>query len=158
MSLWERTRLPLQATVLRMLNLPRRGAGADGGSLLQQLGAQGCVKGSSRQEQELWFWLAFAVWDHQGNMGNSEKRVLSICVSISSVICPAETGSGPAARMQLLVPVGCRSWSSGSAACGQELRLQGLRAQPPGMPRSIRSLSNFQSISYIEGHFQKTSL
>jgi len=69
-------------TVLRMLNLPRRGAGAAGG---EQPAAQDCAEGSSTQEQELSPWLAFAVWDHQGNAGINENRVLGVCVSVSSL-------------------------------------------------------------------------
>lgn len=60
----------------------------------------------------------------------------------SASACPSAASHLPckqAAWMLLLVPVGCESWSHSSAACRQELRPQGLGAQPPWTQSSIRS-------------------
>lgn len=78
------------------------------------------------------------------------------CLSAASNL-PCRDSSGSVAWILFLVPVECWSWSQDLAAHRQELQLQGLQAWPPGTWRSIRSLSNFQSISYFERCFQKAS-
>lgn len=109
-------------TVLRMLNLPQHGAGADGGSLLRLPGAWREAAGRSRSFGPGWHsWCGITK-----GMWITVKNVSSVCPSAGShllcrdgqQVCSLDATTGPCRMPELKQRLGCMR--AGAAAAGTQ--------------------------------------